>query len=113
MDKLETANYIGNLGKPIYPPNVGGNPEIYMPRVKMNGNDIEVYVKYAQSPEDYIQFLWLKDANTNEVVLAKELTPTDENPSLKARVPSGVELRPYAFSKEHGLWKGEDFKVEG
>ena len=111
VEKLETANYIGQVNKPVYRPNVSGEPEIHTPKVKVNGNDVEVYADHAQSEDNYIQFLWLKDTKTNEVVLAKELTPADERPSLKARVPSGVELTPYAFCKMHGLWIGEPFKV--
>ena len=111
VDKLESANYIGQVGRPIYQPNVSGDPELYMPQVKVDGNNVEVFTKNKQSEEDYVQFIWLKDVKTNEVVLAKELTPADERPSLKAKVPSGVELRPYAFGKVHGLWKGEPFNV--
>lgn len=111
VEKLESANYIGQVGRPIYQPNVSGEPEFHTPQVTVKGNDIEVYVNHKQKEDDYVQFLWLKDTKTNEVVLAKELTPADEKPSLKARVPSGVELTPYAFCKNNGLWKGEPFKV--
>ena len=55
---------------------------------------------------------WLKDAKTNAVVVVKGLPPTDASPpTLKCKVPSGVELRPYCFCNLHGLWKGEDFAV--
>ena len=111
VEKLETANYIGQVGQPIYRPNVSGEPERHMPQVKVDGNDVEISANHIQSEDNYVQFIWLKDADTNEVVLAKELTPADEKPVLKARVPSGVTLRPYLFCKMHGLWKGEPFKV--
>jgi len=112
VEQLESANYIGQVGKPIYPPNVGEDPERHMPRVKVKGNDVEISVNHVQKEDDYVQFMWLKDVGTNEVVLAKELTGVaEEKPVLSARVPSGVELRPYVFDKKDGLWKGEPFKV--
>jgi len=119
VKQLETANYMGQIGKPIYPPNVSGDPEEFTPVLTLNGNGNEVTVtaglsgKHVNDEKNFIQFLWLKDVATEEVVLAKELIATDTNPELKAKVPSGVTLRPYLFSNLHGLWKGEEFTVAG
>lgn len=111
VQKLETANYMGRVGQPIYPANSNGAPEKHIPQVSIQGNDVEISANHVMSDEHYIQFIWLKDVKTNEVVLAKELTPQEEKPVLKAKVPSGVELRPYLFCNLHGLWKGEPFTV--
>jgi superoxide reductase len=111
VQKLETANYMGRIGQPIYPPNSNGVPEKHIPQVSIQGNDVEISANHVMTDEHYIQFIWLKDVKTNEVVLAKELTPQEEKPVLRARVPSGVELRPYLFCNLHGLWKGEPFTV--
>lgn len=111
VKQLETANYMGRIGQPIYPPNSNGDPEKHVPQVVVAGNDVSISAKHIMSEEHFIQFLWLKDAQTDEVVLAKELTPTEASPILKARVPSGVTLRPYLFCNLHGLWKGEEFTV--
>ena len=109
--KLETANYMGQINKPIYVPNSNGAPEKHLPTVSINGNDLEISANHVMTEEHYIQFMWLKDGN--DVVLAKELTPTEEKPVLKAKVPSGVTLTPYLFCNLHGLWKGEPFTVPG
>lgn len=111
VEKLETANYMGRIGQPIYPPNSNGAPEKHIPRVNIQGNDVEISANHVMSDEHYIQFIWLKDVKTNEVVIAKELAPKEEKPLLKVKVPSGVELRPYLFCNLHGLWKGEPFTV--
>lgn len=111
VEKLETANYMGQINKPIYPANVNGVPEKHIPSVSINGNDVEISANHVMTEENYIQFIWLKDTKTNEVVLAKELSPQEDNPMLKAKVPSGVQLTPYLFCKLHGLWKGEPFTV--
>ncbi len=111
VKQLETANYMGRIGQPIYPPNSNGAPEKHIPQVSIDGNNLEITAKHIMSEEHFIQFMWLKDAKTEEVVLAKELAPTEDSPVLKARVPSGVTLRPYLFCNLHGLWKGEEFTV--
>ena len=113
VKQIETANYMGQIGQPIYRPNVNGDPEKHMPKVKIDGTNIEVSVPHVMTEEHFIQYMWLKDVKDDEVVLAKEFAPGSEagNPSLKARVPNGVELQPYLFCNLHGLWKGETFVV--
>ena len=113
VKQLETANYMGQVGKPIYQPNVSGDPEKHLPKIKIDGTNIEVSVPHVMTEEHFIQYMWLKDTKINEVVLVKEFAPGAEagNPILKAKVPSGVELQPYLFCNLHGLWKGEPFVV--
>ena len=66
----------------------------------------------ANAGRNGMQYSWLKDTKTNEVVVVKGLPPTDASPpTLKCKAPSGVELRPYCFCNLHGLWKGEEFTV--
>eukprot|EP00591_Stephanopyxis_turris_P007914 CAMPEP_0195526628 /NCGR_PEP_ID=MMETSP0794_2-20130614/27796_1 /TAXON_ID=515487 /ORGANISM="Stephanopyxis turris, Strain CCMP 815" /LENGTH=144 /DNA_ID=CAMNT_0040657365 /DNA_START=238 /DNA_END=672 /DNA_ORIENTATION=+ len=109
---LEDANYIGQIGHPIYRPNTNGAPEKHFPQVKVDGTSVVVSVPHVMTEEHYIQFMWLKDAKANEVVLAKQFIPSDSSPpTLEARVPNGVELTPYLFCNLHGLWKGDTFKV--
>jgi len=111
VDKLETANYMGRIGQPVYRPNTSGAPEKHIPNVSVNGNDVEISANHVMTEEHYIQFMWLKDTKTNEVVLAKELTPLEDKAVLKAKVPNGVTLTPYLFCNLHGLWIGEPFTV--
>mmetsp|Transcript_191 Transcript_191/g.292 ORF Transcript_191/g.292 Transcript_191/m.292 type:complete len:228 (+) Transcript_191:90-773(+) len=116
VQALESANYIGQIGKPVYVPNTNGAPEKHLPQVSIDSErNLKVTVPHVMTEEHYIQFMWLKDAKTNEVVLAKEFAPSPDQdgnqPTLKARVPPNVTLRPYLFCNLHGLWKGEDFQV--
>ena len=72
---------MGQIGRPIYPLNVSGDHEEFTPVVKLNGNEVAVTAglntKHVNDEKNFIQFLWLKDVATEEVVLAKELIPTD------------------------------------
>ena len=102
---------MGQINQPVYPANTRGVPEKHIPSVSVNGNDVVITANHVMTEEHYIQFMWLKDTKTNEVVLAQELTPSEDQPILKAKVPSGVELTPYLFCNLHGLWKGEPFTV--
>ncbi len=102
---------MGQINQPVYPANTRGVPGKHSPSVAVNGNDVVITANHVMTEEHYIQFMWLKDTKTNEVVLAKELTPSEDQPILKAKVPSGVELTPYLFCNLHGLWKGEPFTV--
>mmetsp|Transcript_9690 Transcript_9690/g.13572 ORF Transcript_9690/g.13572 Transcript_9690/m.13572 type:complete len:205 (-) Transcript_9690:301-915(-) len=112
VEAIENANYMGQLTQKVYEPNSNGAPEKHLPQVKVDGQNVEISAPHVMTEEHYIQFMWLKDAKTNEVVLVKALPPTDPSPpTFKAKVPEGVELRPYLFCNLHGLWKGEDFKV--
>jgi desulfoferrodoxin (superoxide reductase-like protein) len=113
VKQLETANYMGQIGQPIYRPNVNGDPEKHLPKVKIDGQNIEVSVPHVMTKEHFIQYMWLKDVKDDEVVLVKEFSPSSEtgNPTLKAKVPPGVELQPHLFCNLHGLWKGEPFVV--
>lgn len=114
---IENANFIGMIGKPIYTPNVSGDPAKHLPQVNISEDrTVTVTIPHVMKTEHYIQFIWLKDAKTNEVVLVKafpepkEDTP-NEPPTLVAKVPEGVSLQPCLFCNLHGLWKGEAFDV--
>lgn len=118
VSAIETANYVGQPGRPVYTPNVRGEPANNMPQVNVinseDGINVEVYVNHVMTNDDYVKFIWLKDVNSNDVVLVKGFpSNTLSPPTLKARVPKGVELRPYAFviGEKDGLWKGESFIV--
>jgi superoxide reductase len=110
-EQLETANDIGKIGIPKFKPNSIGSPEKHIPIIELDGQTVSMSANHVMTPEHYIQYMWLKDAKTNEVVLAKELAPSENAPLLKARVPSGVTLRPYLFCNLHQLWKGDEFTV--
>jgi len=93
--------------------NVNGDPGTHIPIVNlMNQGMIEITVGNEMEYEDYVQFMWVKDVNKKEVVLAKNFSP-DNNaaPVLKAQVPSGAVLQPFLFFNINELWVGEPFQV--
>jgi len=93
--------------------NLLGDPAKHIPSltVKDNGN-IEVSVQHEMTQEHYIEFIWVKDVVSNKVVLARSYNPTEQiAPSLKAKVPEGVKLRPYLFCNLHELWVGDEVHV--
>lgn len=110
-EQIETANDIGKIGIPKFKPNSVGAPEKHIPKIQLDGLTVTMSANHVMTPEHYIKYMWLKDAKTNEVVLAKELSPSENAPLLTARVPSGVTLRPYLFCNLHQLWKGDEFTV--
>lgn len=116
---LENANNIGMIGKPINIPNSNGDPEKQLPQVKISADQtIEVSAPpHIMTAKDYVQFIWLKDTKSNEVVLVKAFPKPEDgdkntNRSLVAKVPKGVVLQPYLFWTEYGLWKGKPFQVD-
>ena len=117
VNKLEKGKYFGPDIQRIkrkennYIANSNGAPEKHLPNVTVKGNDIEININHVMKEDHYIQFIWLREMESDEVVLVKACTPNEEKPFLKATVPSGVTLTPCLFCNLHGLWKGEPFTV--
>lgn len=117
VNKIEKGLYFGpNIVKiknqeKLYTPNTNGSPEKHLPNVKVNGNDIEISINHVMNDDHFIQFIWLRDVEKDEVVLVKACSINEGKPYLKARVPSGVTLSPCLFCNLHGFWKGEPFTV--
>lgn len=97
-------------------PNTNGIADYHIPIAKLNGAELEVEVglkPHVMSENHYIKYVWLRDVDANSIVLAKEFKPSDESPpSLRAKVPRGVTLKPYVFCVLHDLWIGEPFQVQ-
>ena len=56
---------------------------------------------------DYIEFMWLKDANTNAIIAAKKFRPADVSPpTLVASVSSGTRVTACSKASLHGVWRG-------
>ncbi len=120
VNKIEKGKYFGpdvikmKNKEPQFAPNSNGAPEKHLPNVVVggvDGTDLEISVNHVMTDEHYIQFMWLRDVNLDEVVLVKALTSSEERPVLKAKVPKGVTLVPCLYCNLHGLWKGEAFTV--
>lgn len=96
-------------------PNTEGNPDFHLPRVTLEGNELEIEIglkPHSMTEEHFIQYIWLRDLEAESIVLAKEFWPTDESPPvLRAKVSHGVTLQPMVFCNLHYLWQGASFKV--
>lgn len=117
VDKIEKETYFGldmqklKNKEPLYKPNSNGAPEKHLPQVTINGNEIELSVNHVMTDEHYIQFIWLREVESGDVVVVKACTSEEEKAFLKVRVPNGVTLTPCLYCNLHGLWKGEPFTV--
>ncbi|CAB9524439.1 superoxide reductase [Seminavis robusta] len=94
--------------------NVKGAPEKHLPQTTVKGTSVKVVVPHVMDPEKphFIEYLWLKDEDSNKVIEAKHFVATDAAPpTLVAKVAKGTKVRPLLFCNLHGLWQGESFTV--
>merc|ERR1712183_560941 len=105
FQKVET------LKKGFKPIKVGESPK-HLPVVRFNSDGtIEISILGEMTDQHYIEFIWVEDVNTNKIVLARHINPAEGVASLlKAKVPSGALLRPFA-SYDNQVLVGEDFQV--
>ncbi len=103
-----------------YKRNVLGDPVEHKLSVAIDANgDVLVTVPNHEMVADhYIEFVWIKHVDSNQVVLARNFDPTEHQQGsgemeavLKAKVPSNVKLQPYLFCNRHELWVGNEFKA--
>lgn len=96
--------------------NSNGAPEKHLPLVTLSRPkpkfkvQLEVRVPHvmdAQKPH-FIEYIWLKDESTNEVLTVQSFAPTDAAPpTLVALVDEGRRVVPMLHCNLHGLWEGE------
>ena len=113
VQALETANRVGQPFRKIYQPNTVGDPAKHLPLATVSENRlVTVQANHVMKPEHYIQFMWLKDVQKDQVVFVKGFPSSEPSPpTLQVVCPPGVTLRPYLFCNLHGLWKGDEFTV--
>lgn len=95
-------------------PNDNGAPEKHIPKVTVSDGSVEVLVPHVMDKEKphYIEYVWVSDASTGEVLSVKSFAPTDASPpTLTASLPKGTVAKPMLFCNLHGLWEGEKFTV--
>lgn len=68
----------------------------------------------SQTNERYVKLMWLKDADTNKVICAKEFTSLKERTEMKlATVPKGIQaVVPCAYWVPNGIWYGEPISID-
>lgn len=88
--------------------------------------EVEVFVPYEPPPfknhdegDEYIKYIWVENAETGDVLNAKELGVQDQwnlffgdgdevrsrPPSMMARLPIGAEVNLCCYCTKHGVWK--------
>lgn len=99
--------------------NTKGAPEKHLPLVSVTGRSVQVVVPHVMDEEKphFIEYIWLKDIDSNVIVASKAFAATDKSPpTLTSYIPKKTEgattlLKPLLFCNLHGLWEGETFAV--
>ena len=75
----------------------------------MSGNKATLTVpNHKQDPDgEVLQYLWIFDEESEQVLAIQEFTETDAAPKLTASIPAGSIINPYAYFRKGGLWLGE------
>ena len=72
---------------------------------------IKVVVPHVMDPiqPHFIEYLWLKDEDTNKVIKAKHFSARDPSPPtlIVTGVTKGTRVRALLFCNLHGLWQGD------
>jgi len=71
------------------------------------------HVMDSEKPH-YIQYMWLRDDKTGEVLSVKDFKATDESPPTLTVVSHqiiGKTVTPFIFCNLHGLWEGKPIKI--
>ena len=94
--------------------NSNGAPEKHLPRVTVEASTVQVVVPHVMDPEKphFIEYVWLKDIKSSEVVAVQAYQATDAAPpTLTASVTPGSTVKPLLYCNLHGLWEGETITV--
>ena len=88
-----------------------GPRKLLKPRLEFSGSTVTVSNDFAPDPErseSFVQYLWIKNEDTDTIVAAKEFTNKEKGPpSLSASpVKPGSTYAPAAYHSLYGLWLG-------
>eukprot|EP00440_Ansanella_granifera_P026263 gb/GFBE01028524.1/.p1 GENE.gb/GFBE01028524.1/~~gb/GFBE01028524.1/.p1 ORF type:complete len:193 (+),score=49.77 gb/GFBE01028524.1/:1-579(+) len=95
-------------------PNDNGAPEKHIPKAYAGGGSVDVVVQHVMDKDKphYIQYMWLTDAKSGEVLAVKSFAATDQSPpALSVDLPVGTTAVPMLFCNLHGFWQGEKFTM--
>lgn len=89
--------------------NLNGAKAKHIPRIKVNGDKLDCYVSHTNDAErkDFIEYVWLKDEETEVVFAASKFSPTDTPALRDVAYKKGSTVTPYAYCNMHGLWIGD------
>lgn len=115
----ELSDTVARLDAKASERNCHGAPEKHIPLLSMERttrfnvlSNIVLTVPHEMQGHKphFIEYLWLKDANTGDVLAVKEFTPSVISPpSMSASIAKGRRILPMLYCNVHGLWEGEEF----
>jgi len=88
--------------------NGSGDRKSHKPRLDVFGTSAKICVdNYEPFEDDRIQYMWLKNEDTDAIVAAKEFPEGFKGtPSLSCSVTPGRNYAPCVYFTTHGLWLG-------
>ena len=111
----QLSNVVASIDAAAGERNAQGKPAKHMPivttRSKRFANMITVefsvpHIMDAKIPH-FIQYMWLKDSKSGDVLAVKEFQPaTQAEPSMAASISRGRSVTPMVYCNLHGLWEG-------
>lgn len=85
------------------------SPHLYVGLQGGHGAALEVH--HGMAEEHYISALWVRDAETRDLVFYQEYGP-DQAPRARFLIPRGVKyLRAFEHCNQHGVWAGRRVQV--
>eukprot|EP00630_Chrysocystis_fragilis_P002314 CAMPEP_0197388202 /NCGR_PEP_ID=MMETSP1165-20131217/941_1 /TAXON_ID=284809 /ORGANISM="Chrysocystis fragilis, Strain CCMP3189" /LENGTH=185 /DNA_ID=CAMNT_0042913543 /DNA_START=23 /DNA_END=580 /DNA_ORIENTATION=+ len=109
VDK-EVARKILQIERLNVDSNSNGDKAKHLPQVRVAGDKVECFVPHVMDPvkPHFIEYIWLKDDDTDFIFAAKKFEPTDPSPpTIVAKAKPGASVTPYAYCNLHGLWIGD------
>ena len=94
--------------------NAAGNKEDHFPKIAFEGSQglgkkVVFTVPHENlAPPDfsYIEFMWIKDADSGEILTAKKFSASDPNLVITAFGSSGQRLTAASKDDKFGVWSG-------
>lgn len=91
-----------------------GSKAQHLPQLKISGDTVECFVPVdpAATKSHFIEYIWLKDDETDLIFAAVKFQgPSASPPTLIAKAKPGTIVTPYAYCNVHGLWIGDSEQV--
>ncbi|KAJ1458154.1 hypothetical protein M885DRAFT_614506 [Pelagophyceae sp. CCMP2097] len=113
VDK-ETSRKILQIERLNIDSNGSGDKAKHLPTILVNGDKVEVSVAHVMdaAKPHFIEYIWLKDEDTDTILAAKRFDANDASPpTLFAKARPGSTVTGYAYCNIHGLWIGNSEQV--
>ena len=112
----QLSNVVASIDAAADERNTQGKPSKHTPIVTTRSKRFAImttveftvpHIMDAKIPH-FIQYMWLKDSKSGDVLAVKEFQPaTQAEPSMAASISRGRSVTPMVYCNLHGLWEGE------